>query len=349
MKRSLSTVLTRLALHAGTALVVALILCPCAVAQEPRGGRSSPSDGGGAERRFGGGFPRDLERTLPVGDGNSLIRLEGGGVIDEDTVRTARETASHSTGTPPWSNPRGFEQDVFTFARVIFRSVSGGSGGRGFSGGGGFDGGRRGWSGWVNDYPDSDLNLSWRLQLLTSLRVDPDGRVIKLTSPDLLQFPFIYMVKPGRMELRPEEVTALRGYLLNGGALMTDDTWGQYEWENIEREMQRVLPGRNWIDLPKDHALFGCLFRLDKDKLQVPPIQRWERTGRSSRDGPDTEQAYFRAWLDDKGRLMVLSAHNTDLGDGWEREGENSEYFQTFSETKAYPFALNIVFYLMTH
>jgi len=37
------------------------------------------------------------------------------------------------------------------------------------------------------------------------------------------------------------------------------------------------------------------------------------------------------------------------LGDGWEREGENTEYFHTFSETRAYPFAVNIVFYLMTH
>ena len=318
------------------------VIAAAAIAQE-RGREMGPIGPIGPIGPMPSAGARDFERRPALDDASSLIRLEGGGMIDEDTVRTARETASHSTGTPPWTNQRGFERDVFTFARVIFRSVSG-SGGYGD-----FGGGRRGWSGWVNDYPDSDLNLSWRLQLLTSLKVDPDGRVVKLTAPDLFHFPFIYMVKPGRMELRPEEVTALRAYLFNGGALMTDDTWGRYEWENIEREMHRVLPGRGWIDLPKDHAIFGCLFRLDKDKLQVPPIQRWERTGSSSRNGQETEQVYFRAWLDDKGRLMVFCAHNTDLGDGWEREGENGEYFRTFSETRAYPFALNIVFYLMTH
>jgi len=37
-----------------------------------------------------------------------------GGFIDE-TTKTAREVASHSTGTPTWSNPKGFEKDVFTF------------------------------------------------------------------------------------------------------------------------------------------------------------------------------------------------------------------------------------------
>ena len=42
---------------------------------------------------------------------------------------------------------------------------------------------------------------------------------------------------------------------------------------------------------------------------------------------------------------MFFSAHNTVLGDGWERE--NSAYF--LSEKRATRFAVNIVFYLMTH
>ena len=42
-------------------------------------------------------------------------------------------------------------------------------------------------------------------------------------------------------------------------------------------------------------------------------------------------------------------ALNTDLGDGWEREGESRFYFHEFSEKKAYPLGINIVFYAMTH
>jgi hypothetical protein len=41
--------------------------------------------------------------------------------------------------------------------------------------------------------------------------------------------------------------------------------------------------------------------------------------------------------------------HNTDNGDGWEREGEDRSYFQLFSEPKAYPLMINILFYAMTH
>lgn len=39
------------------------------------------------------------------------------------------------------------------------------------------------------DFPDSDLNLSCRLQQLTSLKVDPDGRVLSLNEPELFDSP----------------------------------------------------------------------------------------------------------------------------------------------------------------
>ena len=46
---------------------------------------------------------------------------------------------------------------------------------------------------------------------------------------------------------------------------------------------------------------------------------------------------------------MVLECANTDLGDSWEREGINEQYFHIFSESRGYPMAINIIFYVMTH
>jgi len=284
-----------------------------------------------AQTRFGPGFRRGWgSRDGPI------VSTEGGDYVNEDTVRTARETASHSTGTPEWKNAPGFEKDVFTYARVIYKMN---------------DIPAPPMLGWVNDYPDGDLNLSFRLQQLTSMKVDPAGRVLKLTNPDLFSYPMIFMSQPGHMVLRDEEVPILREYLLNGGALVADDFWGDEEWQSFENEMKRVLPERRWAELPMDHPIFHCVFdlKVPKNDLQVQTKNFWMRGGITHRGWQDTADFHVRAWLDDKHRIMAIAFHNSDNGDGWEREGENEEYFHTFSESRAYPLAINTIFYLMTH
>ena len=180
--------------------------------------------------------------------------------MDENTVRTAREAETHSVGLPVWNNPPTFRHDTFTFARIIFhKSAYGGGGGLGgiFGGGGRGGGGRIGW--WI-DYPDADLNLSARLQQLTSLKVDPDARVLRLTDADLPRYPFLYAVHVEDISLSEAELTAFRKYLRAGGALLVSDFWGPQAWDSFASEMNRVLPGRGWVDLPKDHPIFHTVF-----------------------------------------------------------------------------------------
>jgi hypothetical protein len=256
-----------------------------------------------------------------------------------DGYRTAREVPSGSTGTPVWENPKTFANDVFTFARIRY---SGGYGGGFYRGGGG----------WFTDAPDSDLNLSYRLQQMTAMKVDPDGRFVDITDPELAQFPWVYIVEPGGLLFTDEEVTALRKYLLNGGFLLFDDFWGDRAWQNVERNMRRVFPDRRFAEMSLDHPLYHCVFEI-KSKSQVPAIgvgAASQHTGVTweQHDG-DCQTVHHRAILDDKGRIMVLATHNTDNGDGWEREGESDYYFHNFSEKIAYPLGINIIFYVMTH
>ena len=291
------------------------------------------------------------------GRGNSnspIIRTEGGVLVDEDSVRTARETAPNSTDTPLWRNRPGFEKDVFTFARVIFKSVDD-SGYRG-----NYGWGRGPHLNWWVDFPDADLNFSFRLQQMTSIRADPDGRVLKLTDPELGNYPFLYLTHPGYIKLSDAEVTALSGYLRNGGVVLVNDFWSALDWENFEVQMRRVLPGRAWSELDVNHPIFNCVYKIEgpMQRLQVPTLQFWDRNfdpkdpnSRLQRvdRGEGSEAMHVRAWHDDRQRISILAIHNSDVADGWEREGEYEDYFKTFSEKIAYPLGVNIVFHLMTH
>jgi len=55
----------------------------------------------------------------------------------------------------------------------------------------------------------------------------------------------------------------------------------------------------------------------------------------------DVRTVHHRAIFDDKGRMMIMATHNTDNGDGWEREGE-SDYFFTTSPKKFLSARINI-------
>lgn len=248
-------------------------------------------------------------------------------------------------GVPDWKADEHFPRDVFTFVRVEYDSFRGGGGrrGRGWGGGGG----------WRTDWPDSDLNFSYRLQQLTSLKVNPEPISLRLTDPKLFDYPFIYMIEPGSLYFSEPEVESLRRYLLNGGFLMVDDFWGDYQWENFYQQIKRVFPDREPQELPADHEIFRCVYRL-KEKPQVPSIgAAWQ--GREQGitweigHGGNTQDVHYKGIFDDKGRMMAIICHNTDLGDGWEKEGEDPWYFKEFSEKKAYPLGINIVTYAMTH
>jgi hypothetical protein len=249
----------------------------------------------------------------------------------------------HSNQTPQWQNAPGFEKDVFTFVRINYGTYNR------RSSNGIWMGNQR----WTTDWPDADLNFSYRLQQMTSIKVDPNGKYMEITNPELFRYPFIYIVEPGDLSFSDEEVPILRKYLLNGGFLMVDDFWGEDEWENFETEIKRVFPDREIKDIPRIHEMFHCVFDIPNDlNLQIPNVRlgtQSQYNGGVTWERYDAQECHIRGIHDDQNRLCVVICHNTDNGDGWEREGENEYYFREFSEKKAYPLGINIVFYAMTH
>ena len=241
---------------------------------------------------------------------------------------------------PSWPIDEKFAGETFTFARIKYRST----------------GWERSSYAWWTDFPDADLNLSYRLQQLTALKVNPDPKVLEITDPDLFHYPWVFMSGAGNIVLTEDEAQILRRYLLNGGFLMVDDFWGQAEWDGVYRAIKQVLPDREPMDLPRSHLIFHCVFDLPDDlSLQTPnmPFATRNRnsgiTWEDNHEGGNTRDVHFRGIFDDKGRMMVMLCHNTDNGDGWEEESSDPWFFSEFSEKKNYPLGFNILFYAMTH
>ena len=103
------------------------------------------------------------------------------------------------------------------------------------------------------------------------------------------------------------------------------------------------------MDVPVNDALFETLYVLTK-LPQITSIQFWRRSGgtTTSERGPDSAVPHLRAIRDANNRIMVLMTHNTDIGDSWEREGEDYEYFYRFAHD-GYALGINALVHVMAH
>jgi hypothetical protein len=235
------------------------------------------------------------------------------------------------------ATPESFD-GAFNFCRIAFRNTSNGDG-----------------NGWQVDYPRADLNLSTRLSELTKAPISRDDRgepnhlLVRLIDAELFKCPFVMMTEPGGAFLDESEAAHLRDYLLKGGFLWVDDFWGEYAWSIWESQLRKALPSGSFPikDLPIDHSLFHMVFRVN-EVPQIPSINAWRGSGGGTSERVDSQVPHARAIVDERDRIIVLMTHNTDIGDSWERETDDPEYFERFS-VYGYAFGVNVIVYAMTH
>ncbi len=242
---------------------------------------------------------------------------------------------------PKFPDPEVPPDRLFTFCRGLYRSVRKEPLGHG----------------WNTDYPNSDINFMIRLSQLTRTPIsregdgEPNHVVVALRDDALFDYPFLFMSDVGTVGFDDVEVDRLRHYLLKGGFLYVDDFWGDAAWEHWAKEIGRVLPPDIYpiVDIPLDDPIFHVLYEIP-EVPQIPSIQFWFRSGglSTSERGAESAEPHFRGIRDHHGRLMVVMSHNTDIADGWEREGQNEQFFYLFS-VKAYPVGINTVVYALTH
>jgi len=149
--------------------------------------------------------------------------------------------------------------------------------------------------------PSSLPNLLKEIRTRTGLPVAERPAHVKLTDAALWTYPYIYITGHGNIRFTDEEVVILRRYLLSGGFLHADDNYGLDE--SFRREIRRVFPDKELVELPADHPVYHTLYKFPQG---LPKIH--EHDGKPA-------QGFG---IIHEGRLLVYYSYQSDLGDGWE-------------------------------
>ena len=211
-------------------------------------------------------------------------------------------------GVVPTSLAQDAESYAFTIARVKY------------------DGG----GDWYSD-PESLPELLAFVRQNTLVDVAPEEEVVELSSDNLYSFPYLYLTGHGNMRLSDSEALRLRHYLEMGGFLHVDDNYGLDSY--LRREMQKVFPDREFVELPFDHSIFHTAYDFPNG---LPKIH--EHDGRPA-------QGF--GLFDDDGRLMGFYTYESDLGDGWEPRTVHDKPEQL--RQAALQMGANILVYAMTN
>ncbi len=131
--------------------------------------------------------------------------------------------------------------------------------------------------------------------------ISTDVPAVNIGSAELYSFPLVHLTGHGNIILNPDEVENLRKYLLSGGFIHISDNYGLNEY--IRREMKKVFPGNDFIELPHNHPIYHQKYNFDSG---LPKIHEHD----------DKNPQGFGIIYE--GRLVCFYDYECDLGDGWE-------------------------------
>lgn len=158
-------------------------------------------------------------------------------------------------------------------------------------------------------------------------KITSKPQTVEVGSTDLFQYPFINMTGHGNVFFSNDDALNLRNYLLSGGFLHIDDNYGMQPY--IVKELKKVFPNKELIELPKTHEIFNSHFSFPQG---LPKIHE--------HDGL-TPQAFG---IFNEDRLVLLFTFESDLGDGWEDPEIHNDPFEV--REKALKMGANIIKYV---
>ena len=131
--------------------------------------------------------------------------------------------------------------------------------------------------------------------------LSPEEDIAEVGSPNLFDYPYIYMTGHGNVVFSLADAQNLRSYLIGGGFLHIDDNYGMDKFVRIE--LKKVFPELELVEVPFNHPIYHLKFEFPNG---LPKIH--EHDGKPAQG--------FGLFYE--GRLIVFYSYECDLGNGWE-------------------------------
>ena len=188
---------------------------------------------------------------------------------------------------------------------------------------------------WNHDCPRADVHFAKLLKELTLLNPYMDGgAVFQLDDPELMKYPLAYVSEPGFWTMNDKELANLRAYVLKGGFLIFDD-FRDWNLENFEMQLLRLLPKARLVPLDVSHPIFSeAFFRIKSLDFDEPY---------------GAQPVYLGVYEDNdpRKRLLLIANYNNDIGEYW--EWSDMGYVPIELSNEAYKLGVNYVMYAITH
>jgi len=180
---------------------------------------------------------------------------------------------------------------------------------------------------WYND-ADTIPNLVIYLNSNLKTNLDEEQAIVKPSDSEIFDYPFVFMTGHGNVSFSDKDVANLRSYLLRGGFLYIDDDYGLDK--SIRREISRIFPEKQLLELPSDHDLFRCFHYFPNG---IPKIHKH-----------DDKRPQAFAIFSEEGRIMLLYTYETNISDGWSNMHNDPQQIRDL----ALKMGTNLFYYLMT-
>jgi Domain of unknown function (DUF4159) len=181
---------------------------------------------------------------------------------------------------------------------------------------------------WYND-PSAEVNLLNFLKANTNLKVKAEYTFVDISTDEIFSHPFLFMTGHGNVVFSDDQAKRLRKYLESGGFLYIDDDYGLDK--AIRREMKKVFPDKNFVELPFSDELYSILYSFPSG-----PPKTHEHNGKPPHG--------FGIFIDK--RLTVYYTYESNPSDGWADQEVHDDPENKRQE--ALKFGANLVLYALS-